>query len=114
MADLLSRTATEKASEEEVDLALIQVSDRPSDKWYQKMHNQVLNHPEKFPSWQLRSDKLYKLVRPKKVEIDPRFEWKLVVPKENRHLVYLECHDDPKSGHLGFYKTYHRVLQLYY
>lgn len=114
VADLLSRTATKEAQEEEIDLALIEVKQGVKDGWFQAVYDNVLNHPENYPSWQIKGNTLYKYIRPRQPEIDHRFEWKLVVPKDYREQVYRECHDDPKSGHLGFYKTYHRILQLYY
>lgn len=42
------------------------------------------------------------------------FEWKAVVPKGSRNEVLKECHDDPKSAHLGVQKTIDRVLDRYY
>lgn len=40
--------------------------------------------------------------------------WKLVVPSKDRSEVLRECHDDPKSAHLGIQKTIDRVLDRYY
>ena len=33
----------------------------------------------------------------------------MVVPKEEREKILLECHDDPTAGHLGREKTFARV-----
>lgn len=87
-----------------VPIDLITISPEITDKWYLKMKKQVEEHPLQFPQWRLQENHLYKNVN----------GWKLVIPKDSRTSVYKECHDDPKSGHLGIYKTYKRVSQLYY
>lgn len=38
----------------------------------------------------------------------------MVVPKENRKQVLVEAHDVPTSGHMGIYKTFHRIAEKYY
>jgi hypothetical protein len=40
--------------------------------------------------------------------------WKLVIPKEKRSELLLKFHDDKTAGHLGIYKTYHRLSRLFY
>lgn len=42
------------------------------------------------------------------------WNWKLVIPKESRDEVLKECHDDPKSAHLGVQKTIDRILVRYF
>lgn len=38
----------------------------------------------------------------------------LAVPKLYRHDILRQLHDDPAAGHLGFFKTYHRVRHRYF
>lgn len=114
VADFLSRTAIAPANEEEIDLVTIQIKEPSTDKWYNKILQQVQSRPENFPSWKIENDQLYKFVKGRPMEVDSRFEWKLVVPKDSRKEVYQECHDDQRAGHLGFYKTYHRASLYYY
>lgn len=38
----------------------------------------------------------------------------MVVPKEERRRIVLEAHDLPTSGHLGIFKTYHRIVERFY
>lgn len=111
--DALSRLVS---SDDSSPLAvnLIQVIDI-RDPWYAKMVRLVTQKPLSYPLWRVADGKLYK-----RVKLDyPALRndddyWKLVVPKEYRNSVLLECHDIPTSGHLGTFKTFHRVAQLYY
>lgn len=38
----------------------------------------------------------------------------MVIPKEKRAELLKQCHDAPTSGHLGVFKTYHRLATKYY
>ncbi|RVE49340.1 hypothetical protein evm_005955 [Chilo suppressalis] len=42
------------------------------------------------------------------------FDWKLVVPEENRLAILRKYHDDPTSAHLGVMKTHKRIALHYY
>lgn len=85
------------------------------DVWYLKMLRLVKGNPCKYPNWRAIGQRLYKYVNVKYPGMDSNEElWKIVVPKEQRRKLLEQCHDDPLSGHLGMYKTYHRILSRYY
>lgn len=85
-----------------------------SDVWYVKMKNRVISRPDKFPQWRVENNLLYKYVRSDIPELSHEWDlWKLVVPKDHRHAILKDHHDDPRSGHLGSYKTYWRLHEKY-
>lgn len=101
--DLLSRAVEQK-------LSLITIENDIKDPWYRELRFKVRENPNSFPKWKLDdNNNLYKLVPNKNQP-----EWKLVVPKDCRQKVLVECHDAPTAGHTGMYKTFHRTSQLYY
>lgn len=106
--------ALSRAPLAEISLLSLQDSDRNGDNWYTKMVLNVQNSPEKFPDWMVKDGLLFKHIGDN-ADVNLNLpEWKMVVPKGRRKDVLLSCHDDPKSAHLGIYKTYGRVQQLYY
>lgn len=110
--DLLSRSVPESTEDLEISNVMIE---QPKDKWYVNLRKRILRNPLSFPNWRVDGDKLYKHLRLNVSELrNGADNWKLVVPKEKRKEVLYECHDTPTSGHLGVYKTYHRVARLYY
>lgn len=40
-------------------------------------------------------------------------QWKEVIPREQRNLIIKNNHDVPTSGHLGIFKTFHRLAEQY-
>jgi transposase InsO family protein len=91
------------------------IQTNPGDKWYQKMVQRVVNDPLEFALWRVSNGKLYRLARCDHSSLDSRSErWKEVAPKQNRADILRQCHDSPTSGHMGVYKTFHRVAQRYY
>lgn len=86
------------------------------DPWYMKMVNRVIKHPSKFSQWRVENSKLYKYLECKHpILLDPDIDsWREVIPKSERaHLISL-AHDLPTSGHLGVYKTFHKLSNRYY
>lgn len=101
-----------------VDLLEHPVNVLPSeikDKWYLKLYADVSHNPLKFNTWKLIGNNLYKYVRQDYPSFQPNSDaWKLVVPKEKRLKIISDAHDLPTAGHLGVYKTYHRIREKYY
>lgn len=86
-----------------------------TDKWYKAMFSRLEEHPHKFPTWRVENNMLYKYVKSSPSELAaPSSSWKRVVPKDKRREVLLRCHDIPAAGHIGIFKTYWKVCQLYY
>lgn len=85
-----------------------------SDPWYIRMCDRVLRNPLSYPCWRIDSDnRLYKYIKQNSFSNETD-NWKMVVPKPNRSKILEDCHYSPLSGHLGIYKTYHRVLLRYF
>lgn len=91
-------------------------SSLPVDRWYESRVNAVSKFPEKNPCWRIGDDKcLYKHISSGNEKLDGgQNSWKKVVPKNQRKQLISEAHDLPTSGHLGVFKTYHRLAVLYY
>ncbi|KAK9688528.1 RNase H-like domain found in reverse transcriptase [Popillia japonica] len=86
-----------------------------SDNWYNRLVSRIRERPEKFPAFRLIDGIPHKLVRSAYPElVDGDSEWKQVVPKDKRQDLIQQHHDNPTSGHLGAYKTIHRLSDKYY
>lgn len=98
-----------------VDISNIDITKNITDKWYEKMCVKVRENPLHYCNWRVTDDnKLYKHLRSKDSNSGTN-GWKLVVPKSGRPVILKTFHDDPKTGgHLGIYKTYHRILNNYF
>lgn len=107
--DTLSR-----AIQGETELNFIDVTEI-KDPWYLKLRNRIEKSPLKFSKWRVENDKIYKYVEPDfpGLHEDSDF-WKLVIPKESRNEILQKYHDDVTAGHLGIYKTFHRIAHLFY
>lgn len=99
-----------------LDSVTIPVNDSPpvQDKWYIQMIRKVQDHPLKYPAWRVEHSKLYKYVFRRDGLSIVGDSWKLVIPKEQRKQILFQSHDIPTSGHMGIYKTFHRVAEKYY
>lgn len=95
------------------EINLISFDVQPQDEWYLKMLSKVALNPVRFKNWKIDDGKLYIHFEPRN-QRKPLISWKLVVPNSARMNVLNECHDDPKSGHFGVFKSKERVLQRYY
>jgi transposase InsO family protein len=85
------------------------------DKWYLRLRDSVKRFPAKYPLFQEINGNLCKYVRPiKEYFNEDANSWKIIVPREKRPDIIRQCHDEPTSGHLGMYKTLHRVAVTYY
>lgn len=93
--------------------ALLDFVQPTKDSWYENLLEEVKLGKARSRRYKELGNKLF---------YDPHisgrrlsnWKWKLVIPKEARGQVLYECHDDPKSAHLGVQKTIDRVLDRYY
>lgn len=91
------------------------ISDEVTDSWYLKMAKKVHDNPLKFSSWRSSKGRLWKYVKPSYKDLPSNREsWKLVVPKHDRQRLISTAHEPPTSGHVGVYKTFNRLTELYY
>lgn len=85
------------------------------DPWYIKMRGMVEKNPLKYSKWRVENGKIFKYMEPDYHYLrDSTDFWKLVVPKESRGEILRKYHDDKTAGHLGTYKTFHRLSRLFY
>lgn len=94
-------------------VSYIEVTSDHHGPWYENLLSKITSDPHKYPKWRIHEGQLYKLVNSGPHFADDH-EWKLVVPKSLRTAVFLENHDAPESGHLGYFKTKKRISSLYY
>lgn len=88
---------------------------QPEDSWYVKMLSKVALSPIRFKDWSIRDGLLYFLYKDAKtLEPENSLRWRLVVPESARLEALYECHDDPRSGHVGITKSRHRAMDRYY
>ncbi|KAK9674612.1 Integrase zinc binding domain [Popillia japonica] len=84
-----------------------------ADRWYRSMISKILTQADKYPLWRVQDDKLYKHVSSRYSDLgEPSDEWKLVVPKDQRHKLIESFHDVPTSGHCGVAKTVARISRI--
>lgn len=109
--DALSREPLQVEFEDEepcVDLVLVE--GKSEDDWYEKLKGEVVKDAESYPSWKVEEGQLLKLI----AGADGAPSWAIVVPRELRAAVLIECHDAPTAGHGGVNKTVDRVRRRYY
>lgn len=84
------------------------------DNWFLNLTQKIKKTPLKYPAYRLDGKRLFKYVQhPYSNLVGEAAQWREVVPKERRRELIHTCHDRPTSGHLGVYKTYHRLAQDY-
>lgn len=87
---------------------------RPTnDEWYEKLTQEVLLGKARSRRYKVQSGKLFYDPSIKGRRLS-NWKWKIVIPKEGRPEVMHECHDDPKSAHLGVQKTIDKIMDRYY
>lgn len=112
--DVLSRVVPEINSIDDDNVTRAN-DQQPLDAWYESMRRRILDHPEKYPTWRVESDVLYKRLKPKYPDLeDLEQSWKRVVSKAERKEIIRKCHDPPTCGHLGVTKTVDRVARNFY
>jgi transposase InsO family protein len=80
--------------------------------WYGKLKEKIESNPEKFPSFRIEDNLIYKYVKKGSELGDYSYDWKLVIPPERKLEILKKEHDE--AAHLGFYKTFGRVRLRYY
>jgi hypothetical protein len=83
------------------------------DPWYLDLIKRVTDKPSLFPNFKIDNNKLYRYSK-NKYRLTAQFDWKLVVPFEERREILYKCHDDPTAGHFGVAKTHSKIASLYY
>lgn len=108
-ADALSRVNEDMV--EAVNVTFEEVED-----WYAAMIRKIKKEPANYPNWRVEDHKklLKKVKEAQNKILSEPYSWKVVVPKRQRIDVLQEYHDSPLSGHLGGYKTLHRIKEAYY
>lgn len=84
-----------------------------SDPWFLNIFNGCQNSPSSFLDYNVVNNNLYRF----KKSLNPltkEFEWKKVVPREERSKIMQQSHSDPTAGHFGVFKTYRRISLEYY
>lgn len=91
------------------------VLDHPktTDQWYLNIFKKCHTAPSSIPNYIVKNGALYRLMK-SKCSLLKEFQWKEVVPKENRTTVINTNHTEPTAGHLGIFKTYKRLTLRYY
>ena len=92
----------------------IEAPEEITDKWYKRMRDRVLTEPQYFPDWCCEDGKVLRRIKDRRDMLETDNPWKIVVPKDERKKVLGDMHDDPKSGHLGSFKTFRRLKRKYY
>lgn len=95
-------------------VSYIDVTPENCDNWYRELRSSIRSCPQKYPKFKIRDDKIYKFVNYGHPTYDHNTDWKLVLPKSLRRDALKENHDEPHSGHLGYFKTKKRISSLYY
>lgn len=76
--------------------------------WYTNLKNDVTKNPEKFPTYRITGDDIYKhTVFPSGIN-----HWVLVVPDHRKLEILFKSHDN--AAHLGFFKTTQRMYEKYF
>ncbi|KAH0822314.1 hypothetical protein GEV33_000477 [Tenebrio molitor] len=78
------------------------------DKWIADMIRKITENPLRYSNFRVRVGQVFKKV--KRRDGEPEADWKWVVPRESRAQLLKRYHDDAATGgHLGVYKTYHKL-----
>ncbi|CAK1585808.1 unnamed protein product [Parnassius mnemosyne] len=83
------------------------------DAWYRHVYEDYQANPRKYPHFMVKDDRLLRYSK-NKYELTNEFNWKLVVPEEDRLDILKKCHDEPVSALLGVFKTHKRLSLNYY
>lgn len=83
------------------------------DLWYLNVFDGCQKSPTSFLNYRVENGKLFRYMK----SINPltrEFEWKEVIPLENRFDLISKNHSEPTSGHLGIFKTHKRLSLKYF
>lgn len=84
-----------------------------TDSWYKNIFNSCQSKPQSFSNFIIKDGRLFRRGKSNH-PLSSEFSWKEVVPSELREQIIQENHAEPTAGHLGVYKTYHRLALRYY
>lgn len=104
VADVLSRAP----------IAVIEIAEPISDRWYSLFLEKIRRSPERYPLFRIEAGKIFKRVENPWYPTATCPVWKLVLPKQDRSRALAECHDNELAAHLGIFKTFHRLSELYF
>lgn len=82
--------------------------------WYLKFRDKINKCPQKYPQWIVKDGYIFKNTKRKIILKTNISDWKILVPLAQRQQVFLDCHANVNSAHLGYYKTLHRVAENFY
>ncbi|KMQ89885.1 reverse ribonuclease integrase [Lasius niger] len=85
-------------------------------RWYRRLHEAVTREPGGHPDYRLEDGELQRHILHsldfKETPTDA--QWKTCIPKEQRHGLMQQHHDEPTAGHLGIAETVARIAEQYY
>lgn len=82
------------------------------DPWYINMFNNCQKYPNRFKTYKVIDEVLYKYIVSKN-PLKENLAWKIVIPRENVIDTIRNNHDNLNSGHFGIHKTLEK-LKLHY
>lgn len=110
--DALSRNPEERSLEDErLEVAVLDFPETIQDSWYMSLMSKISENPEEYEKFCLKDNKIFKLIT---VHPTLPLKWVQLVPKDLRDAALKECHDEPSSGHGGWFRTFQRVRAKYY
>lgn len=100
-----------------VPIADVNVSSAPvtdtKDDWYLNIFNGCQESSISFPNYRVEGHVLFRYMKNKNV-LTSEFDWKEVIPREQREQTLALCHSEPTAGHFGVFKTYKRLALRFY
>lgn len=84
-----------------------------NDEWYLKTFNGCKQSPTSFPNFCIENNKLFRRAKNDN-PLTSEFEWKEVIPQEQRTEIIANNHCQPTSGHFGVFKTYKRIALKFF
>jgi hypothetical protein len=84
------------------------------DPWFDLLSQEIRANPLRYPSFRLEGTKIFKKIAAQDHLSERTESWKIVVPTHLRRELLQRYHDEARTGgHLGVYKTYHKLRQQY-
>lgn len=84
-----------------------------SDSWYTNIFKGCQNSPTSYLNYRISEGKLYRYMKSHN-PLAREFEWKEVIPLEQRQEIIANNHCEPASGHFGIFKTFKRLSLKYF
>lgn len=95
----------------DVDVELIELTDDGEDPWYDSLKKKVEEDPDSYNKFAVKDGYLMKLIS---VGPNEPLRWAQLIPSSLRPRVLQQAHDDPTSGHGGWFRTLNRVRRAAY